>query len=169
MTETDTSRERPAYLICKRGAYYRPNSRGYTTSVIQAGRYTLAEAKAITHPNGFDGPRDGMTYIHEDEKDGDEDWAAYRALLARAEKAEEEIEALELALDIVVNEPQKAKVKRLKAERDTAWNDAIEAAAEVAETTLIGDTLSPSRRISSAIRALTPAPPTDTATKEESK
>jgi hypothetical protein len=53
-----------------------------------------------------------------------------RALLARAEKAEEEIKALELALDIVVNEPQKAKVKRLTTERDTAWNDAIEAAAE---------------------------------------
>ena len=80
--------ERPAYLIRKRGSYYRPNNQGYTTSVIQAGRYTLAEAQAITCPNGSDGPIDGMTYIDEDEKLGDEDWALYRAALDRAEKAE---------------------------------------------------------------------------------
>ena len=47
--KTQTARalvERPAYLIRKRGSYYRPNNQGYTTSVIQAGRYTLAEAQA---------------------------------------------------------------------------------------------------------------------------
>jgi len=71
------------YLIRKQGCYYRPNERGYTTSAIQAGRYTRDEAEKITHPNGKDGPRDGMSVIHEDELLGiDEDWTAYSALLA---------------------------------------------------------------------------------------
>jgi hypothetical protein len=52
----------PAYLICKRGVWYRPNSAGYTNNIAEAGRYTLAEAEAITHPNGPDGPRDNMSY-----------------------------------------------------------------------------------------------------------
>lgn len=51
------------YLICKHGGYYRPNAQGYTNNVADAGRYTLAEAIRHTHPNGTDGPRDGMTYI----------------------------------------------------------------------------------------------------------
>lgn len=91
MTETDTIRERPAYLIRKRGMYYRPNSQGYTTNLIQAGRYTRSEAESITHPNGLDGPRDGMSFIHEDDKAGDEDWAAYRVAIDRAEKAEAQL------------------------------------------------------------------------------
>jgi len=87
---TDTSREaveRPAYLIRKGGYYYGPDSRGYTTSAIQAGRYTLEEAQSISHPNGCEGPRDGMSFIHEDGV-SDHDWVAYRALLTRAETAE---------------------------------------------------------------------------------
>ena len=55
------------YLICKYGGYYRPNAQGYTAHKAEAGRYTLTEAIAHSHPNGLDGPRDGMTYIHEDE------------------------------------------------------------------------------------------------------
>lgn len=55
-----------AYLILKRGLYYRPQSQGYTGIKDNAGRYTLSEAKAITHPNGSTGPRDGMSFIHED-------------------------------------------------------------------------------------------------------
>jgi len=51
------------YLIVKRGMYYRPNSQGYTSSAAEAGRYTLAQAVFITHPNGPDGPRDGMSYV----------------------------------------------------------------------------------------------------------
>lgn len=51
------------YLICKYGAYYRPNAQGYTTVVAEAGRYTLDEAIKHSHPNGPDGPRDGITYI----------------------------------------------------------------------------------------------------------
>ncbi len=34
------------YLIRKDGYFYRPNSRGYTTSKFEAGRYTKADAEA---------------------------------------------------------------------------------------------------------------------------
>jgi hypothetical protein len=50
------------YLIRKNGAYYRPNANGYTNDRHQAGRFTLAEAISYSHPNGRDGPRDGITY-----------------------------------------------------------------------------------------------------------
>jgi hypothetical protein len=56
--------ERP-YLIRKGGYWYRPNSQGYTPCARQAGRYTLAEAIDLSHPNGPDGPRDGIDYVHE--------------------------------------------------------------------------------------------------------
>lgn len=72
-----------AYLIRKHGGYYRPNSQGYTTSAILAGRYTREEADSESHPNGPDGPRDGMTFIHEDDV-RDEDWLAYREALRQA-------------------------------------------------------------------------------------
>ena len=55
------------YLIRKYGGYYRPNCQGYTRFKEDAGRYTLAKAIRESHPNGPDGPRDGMTYIHEDD------------------------------------------------------------------------------------------------------
>lgn len=55
------------YLIRKAGYYYRPNGQGYTASPLEAGRYTLAQAQRVTHPNGPDGPRDGMDYLHESE------------------------------------------------------------------------------------------------------
>lgn len=51
------------YLIRKGGAYYRPNAAGYTNNVDEAGRYTLAEAIRHSHPNGPDGPRDGIDYM----------------------------------------------------------------------------------------------------------
>ncbi|MBB4859679.1 hypothetical protein HNO88_003008 [Novosphingobium chloroacetimidivorans] len=50
------------YLIRKGGAYYRPNAEGYTNDRRRAGRFTLAEAISHSHPNGPDGPRDGITY-----------------------------------------------------------------------------------------------------------
>lgn len=53
---------KPAYLIRKGGAYYRPNAQGYTRNRIEAGRYTLEDAISYSHPNGPDGPRDGITY-----------------------------------------------------------------------------------------------------------
>lgn len=55
------------YLIRKNGYWYRPNCQGYTTSIDQAGRYTLIEARLLTHPNGPNGPRDGLTFFHESE------------------------------------------------------------------------------------------------------
>jgi len=60
-------RDPAVYLIRKYGGYYRPNCQGYTRFKEEAGRYTLAMAISETHPNGPDGPRDGMTYIHEDD------------------------------------------------------------------------------------------------------
>jgi len=51
------------YLICKRGVFYRPDCQGYTSHKSQAGLFSLAEAIRTTHPNGLDGPRDGMTYV----------------------------------------------------------------------------------------------------------
>ena len=53
-----------SYLIRKRGMWYRPNSQGYTNNALEAGLYTLEEARSYTHPNGIRGPRDGMTYLH---------------------------------------------------------------------------------------------------------
>lgn len=55
------------YLIRKGGYFYRPNSQGYTSSAVEAGRYTLEQATRLTHPNGPDGPRDGLTYHHRSE------------------------------------------------------------------------------------------------------
>ncbi len=81
---SDISREE-RFLIRKNGYWYGPDSRGYTTSAIQAGRYTMDQAYEITHPNGPDGPRDGMSYIAEHLVD-DGDLKAYRALLARVDE-----------------------------------------------------------------------------------
>ncbi len=58
------------YLITKYGGYYRPNCQGYTSSPLEAGRYTLQEAIRYSHPNGPDGPRDGIRYVHQDDLKG---------------------------------------------------------------------------------------------------
>lgn len=56
------------YIIYKAGrGFYRPNACGYTLHTADAGRYSLQDAISHTHPNGPDGPRDGMTYKHESE------------------------------------------------------------------------------------------------------
>jgi len=86
------------YLIRKSGAWYRPNSSGYTTHVAEAGRYTLTEAEAITHPNGPDGPRDSMSYAHQDE------------VAAPAQPTEGEVEGL---------------IKRLRADNDWLVNSRL--------------------------------------------
>lgn len=85
------------YLIRKQGSWYRPNAKGYTSSAIQAGRYTLAEAERHTHPNGKDGPRDGMDYLHEDDV-ADPDWQAYRAQVATITALQAEVERKDAAL-----------------------------------------------------------------------
>lgn len=50
------------YLIRKNGYWYRPNAQGYTLCKDDAGRFSLDEAVSYSHPNGPDGPRDGITY-----------------------------------------------------------------------------------------------------------
>lgn len=84
--------EAAVYLIRKHGLWYRPNECGYTGSAIQAGRYTKEDAENITHPNGKDGPRDGMSYVHEDAViDGD--WIAHRDLIAALRRVTAERDA----------------------------------------------------------------------------
>lgn len=65
MSKQSPSEERAdaRYLIRKGGAFYRPNAQGYTSVRSEAGRYTLAEAIRHSHPNGPDGPRDGIDYF----------------------------------------------------------------------------------------------------------
>jgi hypothetical protein len=65
-TASTAQPDEPQYLIRKGGAYYRPNAAGYTLCKAEAGRYTLADAVAYSHPNGPDGPRDGITYELDD-------------------------------------------------------------------------------------------------------
>lgn len=88
--------ERP-YLIRKNGFWYRPNCSGYTDSVISAGRYSLEEAERYTHPNGKDGPRDGMDFVHED-KIVDPDWKAFAAQADRIEALQADVARLRDAL-----------------------------------------------------------------------
>jgi hypothetical protein len=119
----------PRHLIRKYGVFYRPNERGYTGSAILAGRYTLEQAEKITHPNGPDGPRDGMSFIHEDDLQ-DDDWKEFSALRAERDKA---IELCSKAQD--------------------RWNDGIDE-RERLQSALIGMTAE-----RDAARALADAPP----------
>jgi hypothetical protein len=114
-SKPDQMSDEARYLIRKYSGYYRPNSQGYTGSAIQAGRYTLAEAESITHPNGPDGPRDGMSYVHEDDVK-DEDWTAYRTLRAALTAAEGERDQLQLACRIQKRRAEAAEAQI--AERD---------------------------------------------------
>ena len=69
------------YLIRKGGYYYRPNAQGYTNCIDQAGRFTLEDAISYSHPNGPDGPRDGISYepapsLHREPIEADREAAA---------------------------------------------------------------------------------------------
>lgn len=56
------------WLIHKSGrGWYRPDAKGYTMNQDEAGRYSHKDALAYSHPNGTDGPRDGLTIKHESE------------------------------------------------------------------------------------------------------
>ncbi|MCV2449403.1 hypothetical protein [Paracoccus sp. DMF] len=56
------------WLIHKAGrGWYRPNAKGYTGCIAEAGRYSHEDALAYSHPNGWDGPRDNITIKHESE------------------------------------------------------------------------------------------------------
>ncbi len=64
--ETRGSLPETGWMIWKdtRG-WYRPDAAGYTYDPSQAGRYSYADALAHFHPNGINGPRDGMSIKHE--------------------------------------------------------------------------------------------------------
>jgi hypothetical protein len=51
------------YYILKRGAFYRPDAHGYTQNVWEAGSFTHDDAVSYSHPNGPDGPTDGITMV----------------------------------------------------------------------------------------------------------
>lgn len=56
------------WLIHKSGrGWYRPDAQGYTNDTAYAGRYPYKEAVRHSHPNGLNGPRDGMSIKHESE------------------------------------------------------------------------------------------------------
>jgi hypothetical protein len=59
------------WLLFKNGrGWYRPGAKGYTNEPAQAGRFTWDEAWKHSHPNGPDGPRDGITIKRESEVSG---------------------------------------------------------------------------------------------------
>lgn len=96
---------RREFLIFKAGCgWYRSECSGYTPWKFEAGRYTEQEAKSITHPNGYGGPRDGMFYKHESEvRDHPSDRieeleAANRGLVRLNEATEARAEAAEAKL-----------------------------------------------------------------------
>ena len=56
------------YLIFKSGGgYYCEGAKGYTLNADEAGRFSRLDAVSYSHPNGPNGPRDGITFKHESE------------------------------------------------------------------------------------------------------
>lgn len=63
-----TGKVETGYLIHKNGrGWYCPGAKGYTLNADEAGLFTRDEAFESSHPNGPDGPRDGLTFEHESE------------------------------------------------------------------------------------------------------
>lgn len=61
-----TGKAKTGYLIHKSGrGWYRPGAKGYTLNAGEAGRFTRDDAFGYSHPNGPDGPRDGLIFEHE--------------------------------------------------------------------------------------------------------
>lgn len=81
------------WLIHKAGrGWYRPYAKGYTMNASEAGRYSHKDALAYSHPNGLDGPRDGLTIKHESElPPAPEDDALQQAFAAGIEAAKKAI------------------------------------------------------------------------------
>ena len=102
------------WLIYKAGrGWYRPNAEGYTIYPAQAGRYSHATALRYSHPNGPDGPRDGMSIRHESDVLG-------------------AIPAPTLATE---NSVLKDEIQRLRAERD-ALREKLERCGKIVERNL---------------------------------
>lgn len=125
-----------AYLIVKRGLYYRPKAQGYTGIRDHAGRYTLAEASKHADP------QEGVAIVHEDDapeftsacyhdlkeahltKQRDALQAALEAATARADKAEAELRGTK-----ALHAGQVITIRKLRAERDAALSREKEAKA----------------------------------------
>ena len=92
------------FLVRKGGYFYRPNAQGYTANPAEAGRFTFSEAWDHSHPNGEDGPRDGITFIHESEID---EPAQTALTTAQSEAAElrAEVERCHDALWVIAERP----------------------------------------------------------------
>lgn len=84
------------WLIYKAGrGWYRPNAQGYTMNPAEAGRYSHADALSHSHPNGPDGPRDGLSIKHESEVLGATlPTAPRRQTMTKTEALVEELRAL---------------------------------------------------------------------------
>ena len=63
-TQVDSRLE---FVVRKGGYFYRPKAEGYTQNIDEAGLFTELDAWRHSHPNGKDGPRDGLTYHHKSE------------------------------------------------------------------------------------------------------
>jgi hypothetical protein len=71
MTNVDDALLPDGWLILKAGrGWYRPDAQGYTSDPLEAGRYTYDKAMDYSHPNGLEGPRDGIEIHHESEVPG---------------------------------------------------------------------------------------------------
>lgn len=105
-----------AYLIVKRGLYYRPKAHGYTGIRDHAGRYTLDDAMGYSHPNGPNGPRDGITHVHEDDAPEFSDACCHDLKADHLQKQRDEARAEVLQL-------RKALARRQWQSMDTAPKD----------------------------------------------
>ena len=94
------------WLIHKAGrGWYRPDAKGYTMNASEAGRYSHKDALAYSHPNGLDGPRDGLTIKHESElPPTPENIAIQQAFAAGIEAAVDRLKKLSGKLDILACE-----------------------------------------------------------------
>jgi hypothetical protein len=130
--EKESVKRADGWLIHKQGrGWYRPNAQGYTAHPHEAGRYSYADAMAYSHPNGLDGPRDGITIKHESDLPQ-----------PKPDLRDEEIRTLRAALDAAearLSECQKvvaeyyAKINAAEAEKRAA----VAAAYEVIEKAVL--------------------------------
>jgi hypothetical protein len=104
------------YLIFKSGGgYYRAKARGYTIEASEAGRFSYDDAVAYSHPNGPNGPRDGITFKHESEVRSDE--TCEKDLRIHALTVERDI--MQEGQNVLVQDLNKAmqRIQKLEAEK----------------------------------------------------
>lgn len=129
--------EKPEYLICKYGGYYRPDASGYTNDPHHAGRYTFQEAFNHSHPNGPDGPRDGMTFIHESEVPASPEADRLAALEAENARLRKHVSLLASSIetlnpfriDVMSQYKEPEIVRKIQDSFTAAWDRKVEARA----------------------------------------